>query len=88
MAKPKPIPGDEVTEIITVPAIVWYDRTAIDERVWVVRRGDRTVRALRVDFHGTVATDFKAGGFLDLVGGPRGVIRASDVTTFDEVEIG
>lgn len=70
------------------PAIVWYDRTAIDDRVWVVRRGDSTVRALRVDFLGTVATDFKPGGFLDLQpGGPRGVIRAERVTTFDEVPI-
>jgi hypothetical protein len=70
------------------PAVVWYDKTAIDDRVWVVRRGERTVRALRVDFHGTVATDFKAGGFLDLQpAGPRGVIRADSVTAFDEVEI-
>jgi len=76
------VPGPE-------PAVVWYDRTAVDDRVWVVRRGETTVRALRVDFHGTVATDFKAGGFLDLQPGcPRGVIRAGDVTTFDEVPIG
>ena len=70
------------------PAVVWYDRTATDDRVWCVRRGDRTVRALRVDMHGGVSTDFQAAGFAELQpSGPRGVIRADHVQTFDEVEI-
>ena len=68
-------------------ALVWYDKTATDDRVWCVRRGDSTVRCLRVDCEG-VATDFKPGGFIELQpGGPRGIIRAEGVTTFDEVPL-
>lgn len=70
------------------PALVWYDKTATDDRVWCVRRGDSTVRCRLVAFEAG-ATDFEAGGFTELQpAGPRGIIRAESVTTFDEVPCG
>ena len=68
-------------------AFIWYDRTATDERVWCVRRGDSTVRCVGVAFENGV-TSFAAEGHSDLQpGGPRGAIRAEGVTCFDEVAL-
>ena len=67
---------------------IWYDKTATDDRVWCVKRGDVTVRARDVYFesgHG----EFKPEGFAELrPGGPRGVIFASEIETTDEVPCG
>lgn len=68
------------------PVIVWYDRTATDDRVWCVRRGDTTVRARHVEFPTGATTAFLASGFTELQpGGPRGIIMANSVILTDEV---
>jgi len=66
---------------------IWYDKSATDDRVWCVRRGDTTVRAARVSFY-EGSTQFVPSGHMDLQpGGPRGAILASDIVTFDEVPV-
>ncbi len=68
--------------------IVWYDRTATDDRVWCVRRGDTTVRARHVEFPTGGSTAFLASGFPDCQpGGPRGVILANSVILTDEAPV-
>lgn len=71
--------------------LVWYDKTATDDRVWCVRRTSdgSTVRASRVDFPSWSATKYKADGFQELQpGGPRGVVFADEAHIFDEVPCG
>lgn len=68
-------------------ALIWYNKSATDDRVWCVRRGEETVRCLRATFaHGSTA--FSPAGFSELQpGGPRGVIQAEGVETIDEVPL-
>ena len=69
-------------------AVVWYNKTATDNRVWCVLRGDTTVRARCVEFPTGGSTAFLASGFLELQpGGPRGVIFANSVILTDEVPV-
>ena len=73
---------------MTGPVTVWYDKTATDDRVWCVLRGNVTVRARMVYFRTGCSTDFKPEGFSELQpGGPRGIIRADSVVLFDEAPV-
>ena len=68
--------------------IIWYDKSATDDRVWCVSAESKTVRAAKVTFE-TGFTLFEGSGFKELQpGGPRGVIGAGGIETTDEVPCG